>query len=101
MLRRALILGFACAVKAAFATELAPEARHERSLAATCASCHVRSGSAYSLVSPLEGRSEATIAGALRQFKSGTRQGTVMPQLAKGYTDEQIEAIARWYARAR
>jgi cytochrome subunit of sulfide dehydrogenase len=28
------------------------------------------------------------------EYKAGTRQGTIMPQLAKGFTDEQINAIA-------
>jgi len=97
----ALTVGFACAATSALAVEVAPEARHERSLAATCASCHLRSAPADALIAPLEGRSEAAIAGALHEFKAGTRQGTVMPQLAKGYTDEQIDAIARWYAHAR
>jgi cytochrome c553 len=30
----------------------------------------------------------------LKAFKSGAREGTIMPQLAKGYTDEQLETIA-------
>ena len=30
----------------------------------------------------------------LKAFKSGAREGTIMPQLAKGYTDEQLEIIA-------
>nr|WP_231970382.1 hypothetical protein [Polynucleobacter necessarius] len=29
----------------------------------------------------------------LLAFKSGAREGTIMPQLAKGYTDEQLEII--------
>ena len=28
----------------------------------------------------------------------GTRPGTIMPQLAKGYTDAQIELVAGWFA---
>lgn len=38
------------------------------------------------------------IAGALRAFKAGERPGTVMPQLAKGYTDAEIDALAAWFA---
>ena len=30
----------------------------------------------------------------LKAFKSGAREGTIMPQLAKGYSDEQLEIIA-------
>jgi cytochrome c553 len=38
------------------------------------------------------------IADALRAFKAGERPGTVMPQLAKGYTDDEIDALAAWFA---
>jgi cytochrome c553 len=31
----------------------------------------------------------------LKAFKSGAREGTIMPQLAKGYSDEQLEIIAK------
>ncbi|HET7031826.1 MAG TPA: cytochrome C, partial [Casimicrobiaceae bacterium] len=34
----------------------------------------------------------------MQEFKSGARPGTVMNQLAKGYTDEQIEALAGWFS---
>jgi cytochrome c553 len=37
----------------------------------------------------------------MQEFKSGARQGTVMNQLAKGYTDEQIDALAGWFAAQR
>jgi cytochrome c553 len=30
----------------------------------------------------------------LKGYKSGALEGTIMPQLAKGYTDEQLETIA-------
>jgi cytochrome c553 len=30
----------------------------------------------------------------LKAFKSGAREGTIMPQLAKGYSDEQLVTIA-------
>ena len=30
----------------------------------------------------------------LKAFKTGAREGTIMPQLAKGYSDEQLEIIA-------
>jgi cytochrome c553 len=31
----------------------------------------------------------------LKAFKSGAREGTIMPQLAKGYSDEQLDTIAK------
>ena len=38
---------------------------------------------------------------ALQAFRSGTRPATVMDRIAKGFSDEEIDAIAQWYARAK
>ncbi len=35
---------------------------------------------------------------AMQDFRSGARAGTVMDRIAKGFTDEEIQAIAAWYA---
>jgi cytochrome c553 len=34
----------------------------------------------------------------MRAFRDGKRPATVMHQIAKGYTDVQIEALASWFA---
>jgi cytochrome c553 len=34
----------------------------------------------------------------IQEFKAGARPATIMQQLAKGYTDEQIALIAGWFA---
>ena len=34
----------------------------------------------------------------MREYKAGNRPSTVMQQLAKGFTDEQIDAMAAWFA---
>jgi len=34
----------------------------------------------------------------LQDFKSGRKPATIMHQLAKGYTDAQLELIAGWFA---
>ncbi|MFM7343556.1 MAG: c-type cytochrome, partial [Betaproteobacteria bacterium] len=44
----------------------------------------------------LAGRND--IAAQMRAFKSGARPATVMHQLAKGYSDAQIDAIAAYFA---
>jgi cytochrome c553 len=46
----------------------------------------------------LAGRDKAELAKALQDFRSGARPGTVMDRIAKGFTDEEIQAIAAWYA---
>ena len=71
---------------------------HARNLAAACAACHTRGGAGLAAIPPLEGRPQAELRDAMRAFKSGARAGTVMPQLARGYSDADIDAIAAWYA---
>jgi sulfide dehydrogenase cytochrome subunit len=34
----------------------------------------------------------------MQDFRSGRRAATVMDRIAKGLTDEEIQAIAAWYA---
>jgi cytochrome c553 len=66
-----------------------------RALAAGCASCHQPDQTSPP---PLTGQSRDDLVAKLEAFRNGTREGTVMPQLARGYTPEQMEAIAAWYA---
>ncbi|WP_255370218.1 c-type cytochrome [Roseateles sp. YR242] len=74
-----------------------------KSLAATCAACHGTNGHAVAdtAIPGLAGRPADELAAMLRAFKNGTRPGTVMPQLAKGYDDGQITALAQYFAAQR
>jgi cytochrome c553 len=49
-------------------------------------------------VPPIKGRSQTDIADAMIEYKSGKRPGTIMDRIAKGFSDEEIRAIAAWYA---
>ena len=69
-----------------------------RAVAATCANCHGTSGISLGEVPSLAGRPKDELVRKMQDFKAGRTQGTIMPQLAKGYTDEQIDAVAAWYA---
>jgi cytochrome c553 len=44
------------------------------------------------------GRPKDELVRKMQDFKAGRAQGTIMPQLAKGFTDEQIDVVAAWYA---
>jgi cytochrome c553 len=70
-----------------------------RSLAATCANCHGTEGRARGPMPVLAGVPAEVTAGLLADFKRGARPGTVMPQIAKGYTDEQLRLVAAYFAR--
>lgn len=70
-----------------------------RNLAAGCAICHGTEGRPVSGdMVPLAGLPREYIVRQLQDFRDGKRPGTVMHQLAKGYTDPQINALAAWFA---
>ncbi len=98
----AMLLAIAASTSPAASTSAdAATSAHARNLAATCAACHMRAGAGIAAIPPLDGRVASDTVHKMRAFKSGTRAGTVMPQLARGYTDADIDAIARWYAARR
>jgi cytochrome c553 len=76
------------------------DALYARSLAATCANCHGTNGKAPdgAQVPGLAGMQQGYIVAQMQAFKAGTRPATVMHQLAKGYTDAQIEQLAAYFA---
>ena len=69
-----------------------------RSLAATCANCHGTAGVSRGELPSLAGRAAPELLAAMAEFKSGARSATIMQQIAKGYTDEQLRLIAGWFA---
>jgi cytochrome c553 len=69
--------------------------------AASCTGCHPASSRAPSPVPRLAGLDRAAIVRAMQDFRSGQRLATVMDRIAKGFTDEEIQAIAAWYAGQR
>ena len=69
-----------------------------RSWAASCASCHGTNGHALAGNVALAGTNKDEMLKKLMDFKSGARPATIMHQLSKGYTDEQLAAIATWFA---
>ena len=79
----------------------AQDANLGRNLAATCASCHGTNGNSRGEVKALAGVPADSIVAAFNGFKAGTLPATVMHQIAKGYTDEQIRLIAVFLAAQR
>lgn len=84
-----------------------------RGWAAGCTACHAfqapqafRSSLAFqasqdqadSIMPSLAGAGREAMAEALLDFKSGRRPASVMQQLARGYDDEQLRAIAAYFA---
>ncbi len=69
-----------------------------RNLAATCANCHGTNGNARGDMKPLAGVAADKIIAMLADYKAGNQPATIMHQIAKGYTDDQIKLIAAYFA---
>jgi cytochrome subunit of sulfide dehydrogenase len=76
------------------------QALRSGSLAATCAQCHGTAGRALpgSAVPGLAGLPATYLVEQMKAFKTGTRTATVMHQIAKGYSDAQVEQLAAYFA---
>jgi sulfide dehydrogenase cytochrome subunit len=86
-------LAFTMAVGAVHA-----DALQIRSLAASCAGCHGTNGVAQQGMESLAGKSKDDLLKKMLDFKTGKKPATIMHQLSKGYTDEQLEQLADYFA---
>ena len=65
--------------------------------ALACSGCHPATKAADTTVPRLNGRTPADIVTAMEAFKSGQLPSTVMGRIAKGFSDDEVKAIAAWY----
>jgi len=94
-----VLLLFAGVVCAAPIVAGAADQTTARNLAATCANCHGTDGrSVTEAVAPLAGKPKDEIVKLMQAFKTGKKPATVMHQISKGYTDQQIELVAGYLA---
>jgi cytochrome c553 len=69
--------------------------------ASSCTGCHAANAGVDTAVPRLGGRPAADLVTQMQAFKSGQKPSTVMDRIAKGFTDEEIQAIAAWYAQQK
>jgi cytochrome c553 len=72
-----------------------------RDWALACMSCHNASApvSAGKATLPtLEGRPAAELVATLQAMRDGRRPATLMPQILKGYRDDELQRIAAYFA---
>jgi cytochrome subunit of sulfide dehydrogenase len=68
-------------------------------LAGSCANCHGTDGRSPAQMPTLAGASYATMKAQLEAFKAGSNPtATVMTRLTKGYSDAEIEALAKHFS---
>lgn len=70
-----------------------------RNLASSCSACHGTNGNAQSSMVTLAGMPQQVIVQKMQDYKAGRMPAaTIMHQLAKGYNDDEINAIAAYFA---
>ncbi len=72
-----------------------------RGMAAACASCHGTKGVAQKGMETLAGKSKDDMLKKLMDFKTGKKPATIMHQLSKGYSDEQLEQLATYFSHLK
>jgi sulfide dehydrogenase cytochrome subunit len=95
----ATILLALCAITASAPALAADAIKPGARIAASCSGCHGTNGVTQGKALPsLAGQPRNTLLEKLKAYKTGTAQSTIMTQIAKGYTDEQIEMLATYFA---
>jgi cytochrome c553 len=97
-MRTALALAALLATSALPASAQVTDPALGRNLAATCAGCHNITGNAAPGMPGLAGQSKEALLRILKEYRDGKRPATLMHQLAKGYTEAQLELIAAYFA---
>ena len=93
-----LPLAVAAALAFAIPHAMAQDANLARNLAATSANCHGTNGAARGDMKVQAGVKADTLIAMINDYKSGTQPASIMHQISKGYTDEQIKLVAGFFA---
>jgi len=67
-------------------------------MADACSGCHGTDGHSIGGMPAFSGKKADELKKLLHDFKSGAREATVMDRIAKGYSVEQLDAIADYFA---
>jgi cytochrome subunit of sulfide dehydrogenase len=94
-----LLLAIALALPSSAAAQAAPPEVSTPYLTGTCTNCHGTLGRSAGAMPNLAGLSPPYFVEQMKQFREGKRPATIMHQIAKGYTDAQIDLLAEYFAR--
>lgn len=73
--------------------------RSAEMLANTCAGCHGTNGASAGLTMPtIGGLDRGYLYSVMTDYKTGLRPATIMDRIARGYSEQELSAIASWFA---
>jgi sulfide dehydrogenase cytochrome subunit len=108
LIKAILATGLAFAVSSAIAADKPAEKPATLSgatgsmLANTCAGCHGTNGVSSGPASPsIAGFNKEYFVVAMNEFKEGKFPSTIMSRIATGYSDEEIKAMAEFFAKQK
>lgn len=67
-------------------------------LAQACLGCHGPAGTGSPPIAPLAGRPATDLIAVLEAYRDGSRPGTIMPRIVRGYTQAEMAAAAAQFA---
>ncbi len=71
----------------------------ENIAAHSCAGCHGTDGYSLSSMPRIAGLNEKYFLQTMKEYKTDTRSSTIMGRLAKGYSDDELAGIAKFFAK--
>lgn len=77
------------------------DALQVRALAASCAACHGTHGVSPGGMDNLAGQTSESLQNKMLDYKSGKKPATLMHQISKGLSDEQIGQLAMYFAQIK
>jgi sulfide dehydrogenase cytochrome subunit len=102
MRKKLVISAMLIATGFTFSTPAVAETPSASMLGYTCAGCHGTNGNSNGPATPsLAGASKEYIIDAMNAYASGDRASTIMARIAKGYTEDEIHALADFFSKQK
>jgi cytochrome c553 len=100
---KSILLAFvlACCAATAHAQPTPATTTNPAYLAANCANCHGSKGQSVGAMPSLAGKPKADIVEQMKLFREGKRPASIMHQLSKGYSEEQVALIADYFSKQK
>lgn len=67
--------------------------------AAACSTCHGTDGRAIGVARRIAAQSADELFAKLQAYRDGSVPSTIMGEVAKGFTPDELRALSNWFAR--
>jgi len=85
----------------AAAAKAAPLPAPQPYFVANCFNCHGTDGRSTTAVPTLAGIDRNYLSEQIKAFQLGARPATIMPQLLKGYSDQELAVAVEYFAKQK